>query len=51
MPLIGRKNLDKAIGGAVKQMNNNLIGIYTKGLAGIVFATPVHFKDGGNLWG
>ena len=49
MSLIGRKSLDMAIDGAVKQMNNNLIGIYTKGLVNIVLATPVHFKDGGRL--
>ena len=49
MPLIGRKNLNKAIDGAVKQMNNNLIRVYTKGLVDIVLKSPVHFKDGGRL--
>jgi hypothetical protein len=49
MPLIGRDRLDKAIKETVNILNKKLSVVYIKGLQAIVFATPVHFKDGGRL--
>ena len=49
MPLIGRRNLDKAIEDAIEVLNGKLTDIYTKGLRSMVSRTPVHFKDGGRL--
>ena len=49
MPLIGRRNLDKAIEDAVDDLDNKLSAIYIHGLNQMVRMTPVHFKDGGRL--
>jgi len=49
MPLIGLVKVNKAIDKLVSDQNDKIKSIYVNGLSAVIAATPVHFKDGGQL--
>ena len=49
MPIHGVANVIKRMLGFRGDANEQLIGIYTAGLRNMVYASPVHYKDGGRF--
>ena len=49
MPLIGLRNIEKAIDKLVSNQNDKVKAVWIQGLKAVITGTPVHFKDGGRL--
>lgn len=49
MPIHGVANVIESMQGMREVANEKLIGIYTRGLQNMVYASPVHYKDGGRF--